>query len=85
MAATPEIQGAVTLDGSVVGGAYVKLLGPSGEFVSEQYTQDDGRFRFFVAPGTWTLDVRASGAEPELIAVPVAEGESAVDVALRKK
>lgn len=82
--ARPAIQGAVTLDGDALGGAYVRLLGPSGEFVSEQYTRDDGVFTFFVAPGTWTLDVRAAGAESELIAVPVGSDEASVGVTLRK-
>ena len=83
--ASPAIQGSVTLEGDALGGAYVRLLGPSGEFVSEQYTRDDGRFRFYVAPGTWTLDVRAAGAQPAVIAVPVVGEESAVDVALRSQ
>lgn len=60
----PSINGAVTLDGKPAGGVYVRLHGPSGEFVSEQYTKDDGRFTFHVAPGSWTLEAKAAGASP---------------------
>ena len=35
--------------------SYVRLLGDSGEFTAEVPTGDDGRFRFFAAPGSWTL------------------------------
>jgi hypothetical protein len=59
--ADTQIQGVVTSGGKPLGGAYVRLIGPSGEFVSEQYTKDEGTFVFHVAPGAWTLDVRAAG------------------------
>lgn len=71
----PSISGAVTLDGSPAGGVYLRLIGPSGEFVSEQYTKDDGRFTFHVARGAWTLEAKAAGAEPSTQTVRV-EGES---------
>ena len=44
-----------TADGDVVGGAYVRLLDSSGEFTAEVVTSPEGVFRFFAAPGTWTL------------------------------
>ncbi len=49
------IQGVVEAGGSPVGGAYVRLLDSSGEFTAEQPTSATGAFRFFAAPGTWTL------------------------------
>ena len=42
-------------DGQVVAGAYVRLLDASGEFTAEVVTSPAGLFRFFAAPGTWTL------------------------------
>lgn len=41
--------------GEVVAGAYVRLLDSSGEFTAEVVTSPVGQFRFFAAPGTWTL------------------------------
>jgi len=41
--------------GDPVGGAYVRLLDASGEFTAEVVTSPAGQFRFFAAPGTWTL------------------------------
>ena len=42
-------------DGEPVGGAYVRLLDATGEFTAEVVTSPAGQFRFFAAPGTWTL------------------------------
>jgi len=50
------ITGIVTnADGDAVGGAYVRLLDSSGEFTAEVVTSPQGVFRFFAAPGSWTL------------------------------
>jgi Protein of unknown function (DUF1416) len=42
-------------EGSAVGGAYVRLLDSSGEFTAEVVSSPEGVFRFFAAPGSWTL------------------------------
>ena len=78
------ISGTVTLDEQPAARVYVRLYGPSGEFVSEQYTKEDGRFRFHVAAGTWTLEVRAAGAETEKRSIDVGEGDASEDVPLRR-
>jgi len=51
------ITGVVTAasDGDTVAGAYVRLLDSTGEFTAEVVTSPQGVFRFFAAPGTWTL------------------------------
>src|SRR3954471_12371474 len=49
------IQGQVWHDGSPVAGAYVRLLDETDEFTAEVVTSPEGEFRFFAAPGTWTL------------------------------
>jgi DNA/RNA endonuclease YhcR with UshA esterase domain len=50
------ITGTVVADsGEVVAGAYVRLLDSTGEFTAEVVTSPEGLFRFFAAPGTWTL------------------------------
>ncbi|HEX6967404.1 MAG TPA: DUF1416 domain-containing protein [Micromonosporaceae bacterium] len=43
--------------GEAVPNAYVRLLDASGEFTAEVVTSPAGRFRFFAAPGTWSLRV----------------------------
>ncbi|MDO3703867.1 DUF1416 domain-containing protein [Micromonospora sp. C28SCA-DRY-2] len=50
------ITGQVTAEsGEVVPGAYVRLLDSTGEFTAEVVTSAAGQFRFFAAPGDWTL------------------------------
>lgn len=56
------IQGIVNKDGQPVSGAYVRLLDSSGEFTAEVPTSATGQFRFFAAPGEWTLRTLAPGA-----------------------
>ncbi len=63
------IQGIVTraqADGQAepVGNAYVRLLDRTGEFTAEVPTSASGHFRFFAAPGEWTLRTLAPRAEP---------------------
>jgi hypothetical protein len=44
-------------DGSPVPTAYVRLLDSTGEFTAEVVTSATGDYRFFAAPGDWTLSV----------------------------
>ncbi|MGI8722391.1 MAG: DUF1416 domain-containing protein [Geodermatophilaceae bacterium] len=62
------IQGVVESDGAPVPAAYVRLLDATGEFTAEVVTSATGDYRFFAAPGSWT--VRALS--------PIGRGESAV-------
>jgi hypothetical protein len=76
----PSITGTTTLEGAPAGGVYLRLLGPSGEFVSEQYTKDDGRFTFHVAVGSWTLEAKAAGAATSKQTVDVADEKDEIQV-----
>ena len=49
------ITGVVRSGDAPVAGAYVRLLDATGEFTAEVVTSAAGQFRFFAAPGTWTL------------------------------
>ena len=72
------IQGQILRDGSsdsvpngtAVANGHVRLLDSTGEFTAEVPTNQEGQFRFFAAPGSWTLVVQAPGArvEQQLIA-----------------
>jgi hypothetical protein len=53
------IEGRVTMDGSPVPVGYARLLNDGGEFVAEVPLGEDGGFRFFAAPGMWTVRVLA--------------------------
>ena len=56
------IQGVISRAGEPVGNAYARLLDASGEFTAEVPTNDAGEFRFYAAPGTWTVRVLAPRA-----------------------
>jgi hypothetical protein len=51
------IYGVVSHDSAPVPSAYVRLLDSTGEFTAEVVTSATGDFRFFAAPGQWTLSV----------------------------
>ena len=76
------IQGQILRDGSsdsvpngaAVTNGHVRLLDANGEFTAEVPTNLEGQFRFFAAPGAWTLVVQAPGARVEQKIV-AAQGE----------
>ncbi len=53
------IEGQVRRDGALVSTGYARLLDGGGEFVAEVPLGADGGFRFFAAPGNWTVRVLA--------------------------
>jgi hypothetical protein len=55
------VQGHVTQNGLPVPVGYARLLNSGGDFVAEVPLGEDGGFRFFAAPGSWTLRVLAPG------------------------
>jgi hypothetical protein len=55
------IEGRVTADAVPVSVGYARLLNDGGEFVAEVPLGEDGGFRFFAAPGSWTVRVLAPG------------------------
>jgi hypothetical protein len=71
------VQGRVTKGGAAVPTGYARLLNEGGEFVAEVPLGQDGEFRFFAAPGTWTLRVLAPGDVREERTVAAATGKVA--------
>jgi hypothetical protein len=51
------IYGTVSRADVPVPAAYVRLLDAQGEFTAEVVTSATGNYRFFAAPGEWTLSV----------------------------
>jgi hypothetical protein len=60
-------------NGAPVGNAYVRLLDGAGEFTAEVPTNSEGQFRFFTAPGSWTVVVLATGMR-EVVKVEAVRG-----------
>ncbi len=67
------IQGVVTGAGT----AYARLLDDSGEFTGEVVVSDEGVFRFFAAPGSWTVRIIAGGGVTKDVQVEAKLGEVA--------
>lgn len=65
LATETVIQGQVLREGTPVPAAYVRLLDASGEFTAEVQSSAEGFFRFFAAPGTWTLRALSAGGRGE--------------------
>ncbi len=77
------IQGTVSRSGTAVAGAYARLLDSTGEFTGEVVTSDEGVFRFFAAPGDWTIRVLAPGGVSIDSTVTAEVGEvAALEVAI---
>ncbi|HEX4221232.1 MAG TPA: DUF1416 domain-containing protein, partial [Pseudonocardiaceae bacterium] len=49
------LAGKVVSGDSPVGGAFVRLLDANGDFAGEVVASADGDYRFFAAPGNWTV------------------------------
>ncbi len=71
------IQGVVMHGDVPVENAYVRLLDGTGEFAAEVPTDATGQFRFFAAPGAWTLRALAPKARPVDSSVVATRGEVA--------
>ncbi|MCW2679574.1 MAG: hypothetical protein JWM62_975 [Frankiales bacterium] len=76
------IHGFVTRDGSPLPGAYVRLLGSTGDFTAEVQTSATGYFRFYAADGEWTLRTlyRGGSLDTAVSATKGAAVEAAVEV-----
>jgi len=70
-----------TADGDAVGGAYVRLLDSTGEFTAEVVSSAEGVFRFFAAPGSWTLRALSRQGNGD-ISVDVTRGVNEVSLAV---
>ncbi|MCW2499968.1 MAG: hypothetical protein JWN87_1644 [Frankiales bacterium] len=70
------IHGTVVKDGQPLPGAYVRLLGTTGEFTAEVQTSATGYFRFYAADGDWTLRTLAPGQSVDTT-VTAAKGSAA--------
>ena len=70
----------VDRDGQAVGGAFVRLLDASDEFTAEVVASATGDFRFFAAPGSWTLRALSGAGNGDAVVAPSSTGVHEVDV-----
>ena len=66
--------------GQSVGGAFVRLLDDSHEFTAEVVSSSTGGFRFFAAPGTWTVRALSNTGHGAVTVIPTGAGLHEVDV-----
>lgn len=66
--------------GHAVGGAFVRLLDSSKEFTAEVVASAGGDFRFFAAPGTWTVRALSESGNGDVTVAPRGAGLHEVDV-----
>ena len=66
--------------GQPVGGAFVRLLDSSDEFTAEVVASATGDFRFFAAPGSWTLRALSPAGNGDVAIAPAGAGIHEIDV-----
>ena len=66
--------------GQAVGGAFVRLLDSAQEFTAEVVASAGGDFRFFAAPGTWTVRALSRVGTGDITVAPSGAGLHEVDV-----
>lgn len=66
--------------GQTVGGAFVRLLDSSAEFTAEVVASATGDFRFFAAPGIWTVRALSRVGNGDITVAPAGAGLHEVDV-----
>lgn len=70
----------VDSSGAGVGGAFVRLLDADGEFTAEVVASATGDFRFFAAPGSWTVRALSPTGNGQVAATPSGAGIHEVDI-----
>jgi hypothetical protein len=66
--------------GQSVAGASVRLLDDAQEFAAELIASATGDFRFFAAPGTWTVRALSAVGRGDVTVAPVGAGVHEVHV-----
>jgi hypothetical protein len=76
------LSGRVVAGGEPVGGAFVRLLDGTGEFTAEVVSSASGDFRFFAAPGTWTVRALSRSGNGESVLTPAGPGLHRTEIAV---
>jgi len=76
------LAGRVLAGGQPVGGAFVRLLDGTGEFTAEVVASASGDFRFFAAPGTWTIRALSRSGNGETVVTADGPGLHTAELAV---
>jgi hypothetical protein len=76
------LTGRVVAGGEPVAGAFVRLLDGTGEFTAEVVASEAGNFRFFAAPGTWTVRALSRSGNGEAVLTADAPGVHRAEIAV---
>ena len=76
------LTGRVLNGGEPVGGAFVRLLDGTGEFTAEVVASASGDFRFFAAPGRWTLRALSRSGRGETVVTAEGPGLHTAELAV---
>ena len=71
-----RLHGRITRSGRPVEGAYVQLIGPSGDFTAEVRTDESGRFLFYPMAGAWEVRVSLPGGSHLERSVTITDGQT---------
>ena len=74
-----RLHGRITRSERPVEGAYVQLIGPSGDYTAEVRTDESGRFLFYPVAGSWELRVSLPGGSHLEKSVTITTGQT-IDV-----
>lgn len=66
--------------GHTVAGASVRLLDDAQEFTAELIASSTGDFRFFAAPGTWTVRALSRVGQGDVTVAPAGAGIHEIDI-----
>ena len=66
--------------GQTIGGAHVRLLDETDEFTAEVVATPSGDFRFFAAPGTWTVLARSTAGRGDVTVEPSGAGLHEIEI-----
>lgn len=69
------VQGTVRRAGAPLGGAYVQVLDPDGAFTGERRTAPDGRYRFHLVPGRWSIVAFAPRTDRAVHEIDLVDGQ----------
>ena len=80
---TLQMTGKVVVAGTPTEGAYIRINGPSGDFVWEARTDADGEYKFNLPEGTWTVVAFAPGTEKSTQEYTLTADSAPLDIDLR--
>ncbi|MGH3901668.1 MAG: DUF1416 domain-containing protein [Pseudonocardiaceae bacterium] len=76
------LAGTVRTAGEPVAGAFVRLLDSTGEFTAEVVSSASGAFRFYAAPGIWTVRALHQSGNGEAPVTATGPGLHQVEIAV---